>query len=124
VPGETGAIPSKDERLWAMIIHISGLVGASLGAFFVPGNLIVPLILWLIKREGNPFVDDQGKECINFQITITIAAAVCIALTFVCIGAFLLPIVGIYALIVSIIAAVKSNEGVRYRYPLTLRLIT
>jgi len=118
-------MPSKDERMWAMLIHLSGLVGASIASFtLIPGNLLIPLILWLIKREGNPFVNDQGKECINFQITMTLVGALCVALTFVCIGFFLLPVLAVYALILSIIAAVKSNEGVLYRYPLTLRLIT
>lgn len=111
--------------MWAMLIHLSGLVGAILASStLIPGNLVIPLILWLIKREDSSFINDQGKECLNFQITMTLAGAVCFALMFVCIGIFLLFALGIYVLILSIIAGVKSNEGVLYRYPLTLRLIT
>jgi uncharacterized Tic20 family protein len=123
MPGEPGALPSKDERMWAMLIHLSGIVGSCFAVALIPGNLLLPLILWLVKRDGAPFVDDQGKEAVNFQITITIAGVVFFLLTFVCIGFPLLIALGIYALVVEIIAAIKSNEGVRYRYPLTLRLI-
>lgn len=126
MPGEpVGPLPSKDERLWATLIHLSGIVGSASFAVGIPcGNLLLPLILWLIKREGAPFINDQGKEAINFQITITIAGIAFFALTFLCIGFPLLVILPIYALVLEIVAAVKANEGVRYRYPLTIRLIT
>ena len=123
MPGEPGSLPSKDERMWARLIHLSGIVGGFFAAAMIPGNLLLPLILWLIKREGAPFIDDQGKEAVNFQITVTIAGVVFFLLTFVCIGFPLLLALAIYALVVEIIAALKSNEGVRYRYPLTIRFI-
>lgn len=123
MPGEPGPLPSKDERMWAMLIHLSGIVGGFLAAALIPGNLLLPLILWLIKREGAPFIEDQGKEAVNFQITITIAAVVFGILTFVCIGFPLLIALAVYAMVVEIIAGVKANEGVRYRYPLTIRFI-
>jgi uncharacterized Tic20 family protein len=119
-------IPStKDERLWATIIHLSGLIGGLLSVttifvFPLPINLLLPFIIWLLKREGFPFVDDQGKEAINFHITVTIVGYL---LFFTCIGAFLLPLVALYGLVLGVIASVKSNEGVAYRYPATLRLV-
>jgi uncharacterized Tic20 family protein len=84
----------------------------------------------MIRRRGQavestpdqyPFVDDQGKESLNFQLTVLIAVVVCILLIFVCVGAFLLVGVSLAALIFEIIAAVKANEGRRYRYPIVIR---
>ena len=110
--------------MWAMLIHLSGIVGACFAAAMIPGNLLLPLIMWLIKRDESAFIDDQGKEAVNFQITVTIAGVVFFLLTFVCIGIPLLIALGVYALVVQIIAAIKSNDGIAYRYPLTYRFIT
>ncbi len=108
-----------DSRQWGMIAHLSALVG-----FIIPfGNIIGPLIVWQVKKDM-PFVEDQGKEALNFQITVTLAAIVCFILMFVFIGVLLLPVVGIAALVLTIIAGIKANGGEEYRYPLTLRLIS
>ncbi|RYD66924.1 MAG: DUF4870 domain-containing protein [Verrucomicrobiaceae bacterium] len=123
MPGDPSLLPSKDERMWAMFIHLSGIVGSLFAIYAIPGNLLLPLILWLVKREGAPFINDQGREAVNFQITMTIAGIVCVILFFVCVGVPLFFALGVFSLIVSIIAAVKSNEGVAYRYPLTIRFI-
>lgn len=121
----TPLIPStKDDRLWATLVHLGGVLGAFLAMAFIPGNVVVPLIIWLVKREGSAFINDQGKDALNFQITVTIAGAIAALLIWVCVGFFLLIAVGIFAFIFGIIAAVKANEGVAYRYPVTLRLIT
>lgn len=117
-PPPAGA-PGSEERQMAMFAHLSALVG-----IIIPfGNILGPLLIWLLKKETMPFVDDQGKEALNFQITVTIALLVCIVLMFVLIGLLLLPLVGLAALILTIIAAVKANEGTAYRYPFTLRLV-
>lgn len=114
-----GGAPGSDERQMAMFAHLSALVG-----IIIPfGNVLGPLLIWLLKKETMPFVDDQGKEALNFQITVTIALLVCIVLMFVLIGLLLLPLVGLAALILTVIAAVKANEGTAYRYPFTLRLV-
>ncbi len=111
---------NKDARMWAMICHLAGLAG-----FVVPmiGNIVAPLIVWQIKKEENPFIDEQGKEAVNFQISMSLYMAICIPLCFICIGAFLVPAVGIFYLIFLLIAAVKANDGHHYRYPLTIRFI-
>jgi uncharacterized protein len=110
---------SSDERQWAMFAHLAALAG-----FLIPfGNVIGPLIVWQIKKNEMPFVDDQGKEALNFQITVCLAVLVCLILLIVVIGALLLPLVGIAALVLTVIAAVKANGGEAYRYPLALRLI-
>jgi len=111
---------SKDERMWGMICHLAalaGFVGVSLR------NVLGPLIVWLIKRGEFPLVADQGKESLNFQISMTIYGVICIPLMFVVIG-FLLGLALLIADVVFIIiAAMKANEGALYRYPLTIRLI-
>jgi uncharacterized Tic20 family protein len=111
---------SKDEQNWAMACHLAALSG-----FVVPlGNILGPLIVWLIKKDTMPLVDQHGKESLNFQITVLLAFIVCIVLAFVLIGFLLMFIVGIGALVLTIMAAVKvSNGQFDYKYPFTLRLI-
>lgn len=111
---------SKEEQNWAMICHLSALAG-----FLIPfGNIVGPLIVWLIKRGEMPMVDRHGKEALNFQITVTIAIIICIPLMFILIGIPAMFAVGIGALVLTIMAAVKvSNGNFDYRYPLTIRLV-
>ena len=115
-PGKPGA----EARQWALIVHLSALLG-----FVLPfvGNLIGPLIVWQLKKDMDPFVDDQGKEALNFQITVILMLLVCLLLVLVLIGLLLAWVVGIGALVLVIIAAIKSNEGTAYRYPFCWRLI-
>jgi len=116
----TGASPTAEERNWAVFAHLAALL-----AFVVwgIGHVLGPLIVWLIKKDTMPFVDDQGKEALNFQITVFLAGLVCSALIFVLIGIPLLIILGLVDLVFIILAAVKASEGVAYRYPINLRLI-
>ncbi len=111
---------SKDEQNWAMFCHLAALSG-----FVIPfGNVIGPLILWLIKKDTMPLVDQHGKEAVNFQITVTIAMLISFVLMFVLIGIVLVFAVGVAALIMTIMATVKvSNGEFDYRYPFALRLI-
>ncbi|MGN6507721.1 MAG: DUF4870 domain-containing protein [Tepidisphaeraceae bacterium] len=110
---------NKDAKLWGMLAHLSALAGLVIPFGFVIG----PLVVWLVKKNEFPFVDDQGKESLNFQITVTIALVVSFLLIFVLVGFLLLPVVGITALVFCVIAAVQANNGVRYRYPLSIRFI-
>jgi uncharacterized Tic20 family protein len=111
--------PSKEVRQWAMFCHLSALLG-----IWIPfGTLLGPLVLWQMKREMDPFIDAQGKEALNFQITVAIASAICLLLMLVIIGFFLFGLVAIGALVLTIIGGVKANDGVPYRYPFTWRLI-
>lgn len=86
---------------------------------------IGPLIIWLVNKDDSSkaFVNDQAKEALNFQITITIAMLICFVLMIVIIGGLLAPLVGILNLVFCIIAAVKANNGEAYRYPFALRLV-
>lgn len=112
------AAADANARQWGMIAHLAALAG-----FVIPfGNIIGPLVVWQTHKE-QPFVVDQGKEALNFQITVAIAALICFVLMFIAIGLLLLPVVGIAALVFTIIAALKANDGERYRYPFSIRLI-
>lgn len=109
----------KEERTMAMLCHLSALAG-----FIIPfGNIVGPLIFWLINKDKMPYVDDQGKESLNFQITVTIASIISAVLIVVLIGFLLIFAVLIFWLIFTIIASVKASNGEYYRYPLTIRLI-
>lgn len=112
---------NREENMWAMFCHLSAFA-----IFIIPsfGNIIAPLIIWLIKKDEFPLVNDQGKEAINFQITMTIYFIVSIIFSFFIIGIPLLIALFFFIPIVTIIAAIKANEGEMYRYPLTIRFIT
>ncbi|WP_251044587.1 MULTISPECIES: DUF4870 domain-containing protein [unclassified Lysobacter] len=110
---------SQDEKTWGMLAHLSTLVG-----LIIPfGTVLGPLVVWLIKKDTMPFVADQGKEALNFNITALIAGIVSFLLTFVLIGLVLLPLVGLAWLVLTIMAALAANKGEEYRYPWTLRLV-
>jgi len=112
-PESSSGLPSKDARQIAMFAHLSPLFLGILG----------PLLIWLLKKDDDPFIDEQGKEALNFHISVMIYAAACIPLVFIFIGIFALLAVGIGSLVLAIIAGIKANEGEHYRYPLTIRLI-
>jgi uncharacterized Tic20 family protein len=111
---------SKEEQNWAMFCHLAALSG-----FIIPlGNILGPLILWLFKKVTMPLVDQHGKEALNFQITVLFAFIIGAVLTLVLIGFLLMFVVGIGALVLTIMAAVKvSNGQLDYRYPFAVRLI-
>ncbi|MCY1176342.1 hypothetical protein D3C76_578400 [compost metagenome] len=111
--------PSQTARQWAMFCHFA----AFLGLVFPFGNLLGPLIVWQVKREADPYIDQQGKEAVNFQITVTLAMLVSCLLMLVLVGFLLLALVGAGALVLTIIAGIKANDGVAYRYPFTWRAL-
>ena len=110
---------SQDEKTWGMLAHLSTLVG-----LIVPfGSVLGPLVVWLIKKDTMPFAAEQGKEALNFNITVLIAFIVSAILTIVLIGFLLMLVVGLAWLVLSILAALAANKGEAYRYPMTLRLV-
>lgn len=126
-PAQDHGIPVQ-QRQWAMFAHLSALTGLFTCGL---GCILGPLIIWLVQKDSMPFVDDQAKEALNFNITVGI-----VTLGLMVVGTVLLVIligflfylaafaVGIYWLVMTIIATIKSNEGVAYRYPMTLRLVS
>ncbi|MDT0632121.1 DUF4870 domain-containing protein [Rubrivirga sp. S365] len=112
--------PTKDERMWAMVAHLSAFATFVLPSF---GQIVGPLVVWLVKRDSSAFVADQAKEALNFQITITLAFVAAGILAFVLIGIPMLVVLGLAWLVLTVVGGVRANEGVRYRYPLTVRFV-
>ncbi len=113
---------TTEDRLYAMLCHLGTFV-----TWFLLANFIVPLVIWMLKRDSSPLVADQGKEVLNFQITMTLwyAVAVVCFVSMVLIPVAILLFIGlpIFHIVMSIIGAIKAYDGQYYRYPLTLRLI-
>jgi uncharacterized Tic20 family protein len=121
-PSTDGADQSprnKDENTLGIVCHL-----LAFATFVVPfGNILGPLVLWLIKRADSPYIDTVGREVLNFNISWTIYALVAFFSIFALIGFVLLPLVGLAWLVFVIMAAIKASEGKIYSYPLTIRLI-
>jgi len=113
------AVPSGDERHWAVICHLS----AMLMYLTVIGGFIAPLVIWLLKRDQMPFVADQGRETLNFQITILLALAGACVLMLVLIGIPLFWGLLLFHFVMTIVATVRVSEGVLYRYPFCWRVL-
>jgi uncharacterized protein len=105
---------TSDQRTLAMLAHLLWIFTGPIGA----------LVIWLIKREEGGFVEDQAKEALNFQITASIALIASAVLVLVLIGIVLAPAVSLASVVLAIIGAIKAHAGQRYRYPLTLRLVS
>ena len=117
------------ERQWAMFAHLSALVAIWMGGM----GFLGPLVVWLIKKDEMRFVDDQGKEALNFQLNIlllTVAVGIIgVPLSVLTLGlgfVLLIPLLSglvVLDVIFSIVAAIKVNSGEAYRYPYIIRLI-
>ena len=115
-----------DPKPWVALAYLMGTITSALAGFIgVPfGNIVGPLVVWLVMKDEMPFVDDQGKEALNFQISLTIYAVVSGILILVLIGILLLFAVFIFGLVMVITASVKANSGEVYRYPLCIRFLS
>ena len=129
-PPPSAGGPPQEERQWAMFAHLSALAGGLLtSAIGGWGFFLGPLVIWLVKKDTMPFVADQAKEALNFNITVSAIFLALLVLSLVTLGiGFIvtLPImliVGIAALVLIIMAAIKANDGIAYRYPFTIRLV-
>ena len=123
----TTALP-KDATNWALYIYLSVFAG-----FLIPlGNIIVPTVLWIMKRDLHQFVNTAGKEVINFQISVMLCF-VALFILMMAIGAlipalltifpFLYMALAIAAIVFVIMGAVKTADGKEYVFPYSLRLI-
>jgi uncharacterized Tic20 family protein len=100
---------TEDERSWGALCHFAGVAG-----------VVGTLIAWMMKKDTSKWVDEQGKQAVNFHLTNLIIAAIC-GITFI--GIPIAILVGPYSLIFSILAGMKVKEGVPYKYPWSLNLI-
>lgn len=111
--------PGSEERNWAVLSHLSSLlIIMTLGL-----GVIAPLVLWILKRDSSEFIDDQGRESLNFAITLLLAAVACIPFYFVGIGFVMIALVYAYCFVFAIVGALSASRGEKYRYPYVLRLI-
>jgi len=113
-------ITDPQEKTWLMLCHLAALSGVVIaGAGFILG----PLVVWLVKKDEYPSVNAEGKESLNFQISMFIYGIIAGALVLVGIGLVLLPLVGVFDIIMVIVATISASNGKPYRYPLAIRLI-
>lgn len=111
--------PTPEEKNWAMLCHLGAFAG-----FVVPfANVFVPLALWLLKKDSSSFVDTHGKEVVNFQITLTGILALCTVLYLLLIGFMFHIIFVLVGVVVTVLGAIKAQNGEGYRYPMTMRLV-
>jgi len=108
-----GAPPTQDERNLALLSHLTGIFTSFVG----------PLIIWLMKKDSSPYISDQAKEALNFQITVAIGYLIAGAATFICIGPLIALALWIASLVLGIMATMAASRGELYRYPMTLRLV-
>lgn len=111
---------TKQARTWGMLCHLTALVGL-MGVPF--GNILGPLIVWLVKKEEFPLVDQQGKESLNFQISLTLYAIISTFLIIVAVGIFMLIALFFFYFIMVVIASIRVSNGEPFRYPLTIRFL-
>lgn len=114
-PPAPDGVASQEDKTLAMLTHLSGIIL----------SFIVPLVIWLINKDkaDKGFLTDQAREALNFQITIAIAWFIAIVLSALLIGFLLYPVIWVVNLVFCILAGLKANEGVAYRYPFALRLV-
>ena len=117
----SAADADKAARNWAVAAHLSGL-SLYLGVPF--GNILGPLVIWLIKQGESPYAEQQAKEALNFQISLTLYGVAAGLLAFVFIGFLLIPVLFVLHIVLTIVATVKASEGEPYEYPLTIRLVS
>ena len=119
--GDTSLDPDNKERMWALWCHLSALV--ILVPFLPLGNIGLPLILWLLKKKGRPFVDAAGKESINFQLSMTLYVIIALLLLFVFFGLLFIFVILVFNMLLVVYASIKTSQGEYFRYPATIRFI-
>ena len=109
----------KKARFWGLLCHLTALSGL----IVPPGIILGPLVVWLIKKDEYAIVDEQGKEALNFQLSMLIYSVVAALLIIVIVGAVLLVALFIANIVFVIIASIKFSNNVPFRYPLTIRFL-
>ena len=111
----SSSFDSIDERTWALFIHLGQLA---------PGiGWVIPIVIWQVKKDDSPILDQHGKNVVNWMISALIYSMVSLALFFVLIGFFLLMAVGILCIVFTIIGSIKAYEGTVWEYPLAIKFI-
>ena len=120
-------IVDDNARQWALFAHLSALLGSLVGGL----SFLGPMIIYLVKKDEHPFIADQAREALNFNLSVllyfVVVGIATFVLVFIVIGLLLIPVLiamGIAWLVLTIMAAVKANGGEAYRYPLTIRFVS
>lgn len=117
-PPQPPALPhyavTQDEKTLGIVMHVLCLVGFP---------ILGPLIVWLVKKDQSSYLDRQGRELLNFQLSFLVYGFLSFLLCFILIGIPLLFAVGIATIVLTIIGIVNASEGKVYRFPLTIRLL-
>ena len=119
-PPLPAASTPSEIRTWCVLCHASSLLGLFFHFF---GHLLGPLIVWLIKRDVSPEIDANGKESLNFQISMLLYDVIAGILCIVLIGIPILIALWVLNTVLVIIASVKTSNGEVYRYPFTIRFL-
>jgi hypothetical protein len=116
---EENKVLSVDEKNWAMLCHLSGLIG-----FYFPlGGIIGSILLWSSKKAGSAWVDQNGKNAVNFNLSILLYSILSIPLMFIVIGFFIVGILVVLKIVCIIIASISAAKGEHFKYPLTIPFI-
>ncbi len=120
IPTDDAATKERQTRQWAMLLHLSLLAG-----FLVPfAGLIVPIVIWQVKKTDLPGLDPHGKMVVNWMISACLYAILCFLLIFVIVGIPLILALCLVAIVFPIIGAIKANDGVLWKYPLTITFLS
>ncbi len=114
---EPEAAVASNSNGWAALSHLSAF-----GLFLGVPSLVGPFLVWLFKRD-DPYVDEQAKEALNFNISFLLYGIASALLIILLVGILLLPVVFVTWFVLVIVAAVKASAGEHYRYPLTIRFV-
>jgi len=114
-PTDAPLTPKGSDKIWSMLSHLSALLGV---------GFVLPLVVYLAMRKESEYVATNAREALNFHISLLIYSLCCLPLVFILIGIPLLIVLGLGGLVLAIIAAIKASNGLCYRYPLTLRLVS
>jgi len=110
---------TKSDKDFGLLVYASSFIG-----YLVPlGSILGPLIIWLMKREESAFVDQCGRSCLNFKLSLLIYVIISGVLALVGIGFILLILLGIFDLVCTVLAIIKASDGKVYKYPLTIKFI-
>jgi uncharacterized protein len=116
---EENRILSETERNWAMACHLSAFAG-----FFFPfGGIIGPLVCWLSKKDESAWVYVNGRDALNFQLSMLLYMVLAFPLVFIIIGIPLEALLGTLKIICIIIASVKASKGEKFKYPISIPFI-
>lgn len=112
-PNQITVSSQMDEKTWTILLHLSQFCG-----FLIPlAGLVVPIVLWQIKKNESPLIDQHGRIIANWMITAFIAGVVFFMLSFILIGIPLLVLLGVLCIVFPIIGAIKANDGIAWPYP-------